>query len=315
MKNSSAPPPKQTCLARRSLSIRRLAILLLLLAGIIPPPRLQAIIFYFTADPDYNTTAPTGSLAGSGWQWVGSWGGFQGTVIGPHHFLAAQHVGGVPGDPFVFQGVSYRAVAFIDDPTTDLRIVEVAGDFPTWAPLYRRGDEAGKTFVVFGRGSARGAEVWVDNVLKGWQWGAAGTLRWGQNSVARVVNLRMGGGDHLYARFESTGGVNECHLASGDSSGPIFIDDGSGYKLAGVAHVVDGPFNTRNTGDGFNAALFDIRGLYARTAGKDWKYVAGFWPVPSGFFATRVSVRTQWIDSVLRPSPPKPLVSPPAGTG
>ncbi len=34
MKNSSAPPPKQTCLARRSLSIRRLAILLLLLAGI-----------------------------------------------------------------------------------------------------------------------------------------------------------------------------------------------------------------------------------------------------------------------------------------
>src|SRR5208283_5344842 len=116
MKNSSAPPPKQTCLARRSLSIRRLAILLLLLAGIIPPPRLQAIIFYFTADPDYNTTAPTGSLAGSGWQWVGSWGGFQGTVIGPHHFLAAQHVGGVPGDPFVFQGVSYRAVAFIDDP-------------------------------------------------------------------------------------------------------------------------------------------------------------------------------------------------------
>jgi hypothetical protein len=121
-----------------------------------------------------------------------------------------------------------------------------------------------------------------------------------------VINLRTAGGDHLYARFNSAGGVNQCHLASGDSSGPIFIDDGSGFKLAGVAHLVDGPFNATNTGDGFNAALFDVRGLYARRADQGWKYVAGFWPVPSGFFATRVSVRAGWIDSVIGTAIPKP---------
>jgi hypothetical protein len=117
--------------------------------------------------------------------------------------------------------------------------------------------------------------------------------------VAKVISLEAGGGEHLYARFDPNGGVNECHLASGDSSGPIFIDDGSGYKLAGIAHLVDGPFNTTNIGDGFNAALFDVRGLYAHSPGKGWAYIAGFRPVPSGFFATRVSVRAQWIDSVL----------------
>jgi len=306
MRNSALPLPRKVRLARRPIGPFRVAFLLVALAGLPSPLRLDAIIFYYTADPSYNTVAPAGLLANSGWQWVGVWGGFQGTVIGPHHFLAAQHVGGAVGDPFVFNGVSYRSIAFIDDASTDLRVVEVGGEFQTWAPLYRRNDEAGKAFVVFGRGCSRGAEVRVDNVLKGWQWGGAGTLRWGQNTVARVTNLRTGGGDHLYARFKSTGGDNECHLASGDSSGPIFIDDGSGYKLAGIAHLVDGPFNTTNIGDGFNAALFDVRGLYAHSTGKGWAYIAGFWPVPSGFFATRVSVRAQWIDSVLSSPTPKP---------
>jgi len=39
---------------------------------------LQAMIFYSTADPNYNTTAPTGMLANSGWQWVGVWRGLSG---------------------------------------------------------------------------------------------------------------------------------------------------------------------------------------------------------------------------------------------
>lgn len=306
MKNSASPLSGMVRLATRRLGFLRQVVLLVVLAEVFSPPPLDGIIFYYTADPSYNTTAPTGPLADSGWQWVGIWGGFQGTAIGPHDFLAAKHVGGTVGDPFVLQGVSYRSTAFIDDASTDLRIVEVAGIFPSWAPLYRRHDEAGKAFVVFGRGCARGAEVHVDNVLRGWQWGSAGTPRGGQNSVAKVIDLQTGGGQHLYARFDPNGGVNECHLASGDSSGPIFIDDGSGFKLAGIAHLVDGPFNSTNIGDGFNAALFDVRGLYARSTGTNWKYVSGFWPVPSGFFATRVSVRAQWIDSVLCSPTPKP---------
>ena len=151
MKNSASPLSGMVRLATRRLGFLRQVVLLVVLAEVFSPPPLDGIIFYYTADPSYNTTAPTGPLANSGWQWVGIWGGFQGTAIGPHDFLAAKHVGGTVGDPFVLQGVSYRSTAFID----------------------------------------------------------------------------------------------------------------------------------------------------ARSTGTNWKYVTGFWPVPSGFFATRVSVRTQWIDSVL----------------
>ncbi len=269
--------------------------------GVCLPAPGFAVIFYSTADPDHNTIAPGGDLAGSGWQWVGYWGGFQGVPIGPHHFLAARHIGGTVGDPFTFGGVVYTTAACYDDSTTDLRIWEVSGSFPTWAPLYRGSDETGRLLVVFGRGLGRGAEVQVNGVLQGWQWGEGdGELRWGENVVAAVVNGGSYWGALLYATFDQNGLPDEAHLAIGDSSGPVFINDGTGWKLAGVAAAVDGPFNTTNSGNGFNAALFDVRGLYIDNNGT-WQLVSGPLPVPSGFYATRVSVRTAWIDSIVPP--------------
>jgi hypothetical protein len=278
--------------------------------GLLLPAR--AVIFYSTADPTHNTTAPGGSLADSGWQWVGSWNSVQGTVIGPHHFITARHVGGTVGEPFLFQGVNYTTVAFSDDAGSDLRIWQVSGTFPTSAPLYRSSDEVGRALVVFGRGLIRGAEVRdvATNTLRGWQWAAGdGALRWGQNAVHSVVNGGSYWGALLHAKFDATGGSNEAHLAQSDSGGPIFIHDGSGWKLAGVAAVVDSHYNTTNTGDGFIAAIFDARGLYYGSAA-NWTLVSGPVPVPSGFYATRISVRAAWIDGVMAqvpPSQPKPV--------
>src|SRR5882757_11346916 len=53
----------------------------------------KAILFYQTGDPNYNTTAPGGSLTNSGWQYEGTWGGFLGTPIAPKYFITAAHVG------------------------------------------------------------------------------------------------------------------------------------------------------------------------------------------------------------------------------
>ena len=258
------------------------------------------MIFYSTADLNYNTTAPTGALANSGWQWVGLWIGFQGVPIGPHHFITARHIGGNVGDAFTLNGISYPTVAVFDDALSDLRIWQISGTFPSWAPLYRASDEVSRSLIVFGRGLTRGAEVRdvATNTLRGWQWGAGdGKLRWGQNVVNSVVSGGSYWGALLYALFDATGGVNEAHLALGDSSGPVFIDDGSGWKLAGVAAAVDSAFNTTNTGSGFNAAIFDGRNLYFGNTG-NWALVTGSSPVPSGFYATRISVRAAWIDSV-----------------
>ena len=280
------------------------ALLLASVAIILSPP-LQAVIFYSTSDPNYNTTPPTGALANSGWQWVGKWGGFQGTPIGPHHFIAAHHVGGAVDDPFVLDGVAYTTMAFFDDTVSDLRIWQVDGTFPSWAPLYRANNEVGKRLVVFGRGLTRGAEVRdaATNTLRGWHWGAGdGKMRWGQNAVVAVVNGGNYWGVLLYAVFNASGGPDVAHLAQGDSSGPVFIHDGTGWKLAGVAASVDSAFNITNTGAGFNAAIFDRRGLYYGKS-ENWRLVSGALPVPSGFYATRISVRLSWIDSVISPVP------------
>ena len=267
---------------------------------------LWAVIFYSTGDANYNTTPPTGILANSGWQWAGTWGGFQGTPIGPHHFISARHVGGAVGEPFVLNGATYTTTAFFDDTTSDLRIWQVSGTFDSWAPLYRVNNEVGRRLVVFGRGLQRGAEVrdLSTNTLRGWQWGAGdGRMRWGQNAFVAVVNGGSYWGPLLYAVFNAAGGSNVAHLAQGDSSGPVFINDGTGWKLAGVAASVDSAFNTTDAGTGFSAAIFDRRGLYCGNS-SSWKLVSGTLPVPSGFYATRVSVRATWIDSVVASETP-----------
>lgn len=279
-------------------------------------PRLHAVIFYSTADPAHNTTAPTGPLANSGWQWVGSWIGFQGAAIGPRHFIAARHIGGAVGEEFVLNGVSYTTTAFTDDTLSDLRIWQVSGTFPAWAPLYRASDEVSRQLIVFGRGLLRGAEVRdvATNTLRGWQWAASdGNLRWGLNVVHAAINGGGYWGTLLQAKFDATGGPDEAHLAQNDSSGPVFIHDGAGWKLAGVAAAVDASFNTTNTGAGFNAAIFDARGLYFGSSAS-WNLVSGPVPVPSAFYATRISVRTAWIDGVLAQVPPVPPTPVPAGS-
>lgn len=295
---------------------RGLAGLLVLAWALLLAADGRALIFYSTGDPGYHTTAPGGSLADSGWQWTGTWVGFQAVPIGPHHFIAARHINGQVGDPFLLNGVYYPTVSYVDDTSSDLRIWQINGTFPSWAPLYRTSDEVGKSFVVFGRGVIRGAEIRVGGVLKGWQWaGSDGQLRWGQNTFVQSYNGGSYWGRLLYATFDQGGGSNECDLGVGDSSGPVFINDGSGWKLAGLGAAVDSYFNTTDSGSGFSAAIFDARGLYYSPdngASSPWQLVADNVPDPTGFFITPISPHQAWIDSVLPPpdSADAPLLSP-----
>lgn len=263
----------------------------------------SAVVFYSTSDTTHNTTAPTGTLANSGWQWVGYWGNFQGAPIDAHHFLAANHVGGSVGDTFVYQGLNYTTVNTYADSSSDLRIWEVREAFPSWATLYRNTNEVGRTLMVFGRGVTRGSEVRttvaVSGVpvgsLAGWQWGNYdGVLRWGQNTVTGTTTHPTFG-PQLAATFDKTGGSNECHLGLYDSSAPVFVNDGSSWKLAGIAGLVDGGFSTTSAEAGFSAFIFDARGLYVGGSGPITAAIA----VPSSFYATRVSSRTSWIDGIL----------------
>jgi hypothetical protein len=88
----------------------------------------------------------------------------------------------------------------------------------------------------------------------------------------------------------------------GDSGGGMFIKQGTTWRLAGVNYTADGPFNTSATGPGFNAALFDVGGLFTGGEG-NWRQILDT-PLdqPSSLYATRTKVRSEWIQSVLAKS-------------
>jgi hypothetical protein len=141
-------------------------------------------LLLFTDDPLANTTAPTGLLQDSGWQYQGQWGSSLGTPVAATFFITAKHVGGSIGGSFLFNGVSYTTTGYSDCPSSDLRVWQVSSAFPAYAPLYTDSDEPSKSLVVFGRGTRRGSEVSVSSNLRGWQWGASDNVqRWGENVV------------------------------------------------------------------------------------------------------------------------------------
>lgn len=267
-----------------------------LLAGSGPA---RGMIFLSTSNASYNTSAPTGALANSGWQWLGIWSSYIGTPIAPRYFITAGHFGGSTNWTFRFADVNYQVVAGFDDPGSDLVIWEVAQTFPTYAPLFEGTNEVGQMAVVFGRGYGRGEEVTVNGQLKGWRWNTTLNWTWGENQVAAVTNRGAGLGELLRLSFDRDGGSNECHLAERDSGGPLYLWEGGAWRLAGIHYAVDGPFKIGAGGTSFNAALFDKSGLY--------EWVGGQWifhnntsvDKPSAFYSTRISSRLNWIRSVV----------------
>jgi len=249
----------------------------------------DAIILYRTDDPAANTTEPTGALADSGWQYEGSFGAYLGTAIAPHFFITAKHLGQV-SSKFVYHGANYTIIQGFPDPRSDLQLYKVEETLPSYAPLYEKSDEVGQHLVVIGRGGRRGPERIINGQLRGWNYGASDSVqRWGENQVASIVRNR------LYVLFEKAALPNEAHLSSGDSGGAIFLNDAGTWKLAGINFDVDHFASGPDGGGRYDAAMFDERGSYRANG----QLVSGEVPVPSGFYAARVSSRLEWIKSII----------------
>jgi hypothetical protein len=262
----------------------------------------HGVILFGTNDPSANTSAPTGALANSGWQYQGQFGSFLGTVIGSNYFLTAKHIGGSVGQTFVFNNVAYTTTAVFPDPSSDLQVWEVSGTFPIHAPLYAgtAGSEVSLNLVVFGRGTERGNSVLVgsDSHLGGWLWGAGdGVQRWGTN-VVQSIQTDPNYGKLLRSTFDNNVGSNEAHLSSGDSGGAVFIFNSTTnrWELAGINLAVDGPFSLSSNGaNPFNAAMFDATGLFVEGGPGSW--IAA--PNPSAFYATEIAAHRRFIESVV----------------
>jgi PKD repeat protein len=297
---------------------------LVVLVAVMVAPGARAVLFEATGNPAYNTNAPSGSLANSGWQYEGQWGSYLGTPIASNFFLAAQHIGGSSCAPFILNGVTYTTVRNFDDPDTDLRLWQIAESFPTnlIAPLYAGSSEVGKTCVVVGRGTQRGSLISVEaGRTNGWGWGASDEVeRWGENQIGGVYTNGSDSDLLLYASFvlnptASEGGTNECDLSVGDSSGGMFIQNATTWELAGIHYAVDGPFSTNcSSADDFDAAIADLRGLCYEACDNDCWTLEPTNPVPNQavptqFYSTRVSTRISWINSIITNAPPPFSVS------
>lgn len=226
---------------------------------------------------------------------------FLGTPIAPHFFLSAAHIGNAGNSVFTFGALNYSVVRGFADPNSDLNLWQVTETFPTFAPLYTQPDEVGKLTVVIGRGTQRGSDLLVNGSLAGWNWGPGdGVQRWGTNLVSAIASMGPDN-DFIYGLFDHNGLAEEATLSVGDSGGAAFIAESGVWKLAGIHYAVDGPYYPDASGSGgFDAALFDARGLYVADAANPGQYVlvSGSAPVPAGFYPTRISSKLAWIYSV-----------------
>src|SRR4051812_38632660 len=224
---------------QKSSAVVALSLVVAAVGSMLIAPSAHAIVL---ADQWYrNKSAPTGTLANSGWQYEGNWGAFTGTPIGKNYFVTASHVGGGVGQSLVMNGVSYPTVAMYDDPSTDLRIWKTSKAFSKWAPLYTTMNEYNKAAVVIGRGTARGSDVKVGSTLKGWQWGAQDQIMsWGRNQVKGITNGGSGIGDAISFSFDRNGSGDHLQYegapSAGDSSGGVFVNVSGTWRLAGVVY-------------------------------------------------------------------------------
>lgn len=272
-------------------------------------PFAEAILVVGSDDPAHNTAAPEGDLAGSGWQWEGRWNGLLATAMAPGFFVTAGHVGGNVGQSFQYRGRAYVAVASYLAPEADLRVWQVAGTLPDFAPRYEGASETGLGVVLVGAGTRRGDPVEVEGRLQGWLWGVGdGVQRWGTNTVAGVADpqgLPKDGsipahGDLLSCTFDLSAGADEATLSSGDSGGGWFLRDGDTWKLAGVNLGVQALFRRSPDGADFFAALFDRRGLYEQLEDHSWvRNEPGDELLPTQLYAVRLSGEAAWISDVL----------------
>lgn len=235
---------------------------------------------------------------------LGEFRGFLGTPVDATHFITAQHIGIAPSDTITFPGGpnagTYAITGWADDPGSDLRIVTIAGTFQDWVSLNGSGYEAGKTVTIFGRGGAPSSEVFVGSELKGWTAASPdGAISWGRNVVTGTLNANQ-----IYARFESNGLPTEAGLTTGDSAGPWFAADGQGLmRLVGVSFGATGPYQLdaagSPTGGVFEAALFDVGGLWVGAPGNAVLVPENPVNVPGVGVASRISDRIGWISTLI----------------
>jgi len=275
--------------------------LLLLMADAVPA---RASVVYDV--PSGITSAPADDR---GWSLTGSWQQGGGVAIAPNYFLTAQHLGGGLGI-FTLNGTPYQSTAFFDIAGTDLRIVQINGTLPQYAPLYRgsAGSELNQpvSLVGFGR-YAQGTPYVTNGIQNGWTWAVSTSKNFAMNTFSATStqnNMPM-----LEYTFDPLSSQNEGIYTVGDSGGGAFVPPtGTGpWRLAGIAYAIDNFFSFDPSTNMYTpliapdgssgVAVYDSTGLF--TQDDQGKYVRASGPQHG--YASEVAASLMRIDSIILP--------------
>lgn len=251
-----------------------------ILVFLLPVLSANGLIFIDGPSPAPNTeTAPTGPLAGSGWELQVNYLNYHGTVISPKHVITARHLGAsreVITRPVIFGATEEETYAIKGERIligdTDFSIFEVWETFPAWAELYQGDDETGQELVIHGSGVGRGSEI----PGVGWRWGTGESRksRWGRNVIKGA--LTSDGRDFLYFSFDDLPGQDEVMATGGDSGGGWFIREKGLWKLAAVSSAVDAFYSQSPVpanANGFRGAVYDGSGLFYGSDAEGWELI------------------------------------------
>lgn len=273
----------------------------------------QAVLVYHAgvggADPtatrtvlSSNSSAGTYTGATIG-DWVGQYGKFSATAIGPHAFLTAVHLGN-PSSVVTLGGISYTITGSATDPSapnSDLRVLFVNERIPTAsiAPLYTTTDEfasSSTTAAIFGRGTPTGdvvtSTVNQQTIFNGWKTQPNGSLDGKLSYAIDTIDFTytQDGKNFLGWYFTDDEGITS--LSNGDSGGALFLKKNNQWLLAGIDYGISSPFSQNADGSApFNATIVDGRGLYAPNNDGAYAPVLG----TGDSVASRISLQSGWL--------------------
>jgi len=279
----------------------------------------SGLIFRDGSSPAPNTeTAPTGSLAGSGWEQQVYYLNYHATVISPKHVMTARHLGGsqeILTRPAFFRGGSEEKFAIKGERLligeTDFSIFEVWETFPDYAALYQGDGEEGEEVVIHGSGVGRGDDL----PGMGWKWGDSDSRksRWGRNVIEGTT--ASDGSELLYFGFDDVPGQDEVAAARGDSGGGWFIREGGEWKLAGVSFTVDSWYSDvtePSNANRFRGSFYQADDLWYGSDDRGWSLIpsSGQSNVPgeiafyrqSHSYGSRISSSRAEIEAVIAPA-------------
>ena len=283
----------------------RIRVTFLFLLALTFAQRAGALVYCVTNAVDDHQSAPTGTLADSGWKETVQITNFLATVIYSNALLTAGHIIEITnGVQFIQEGQTHTVTSIEKDAQSDLSVLFFTPPVTQQVALINIETNDINAFVVLqGRGMERGDVVMTDSHTNGWKWAWDkwwAIRRWGVNHY-----IGEWADDPVYAVafFENNGDPDECMLSVGDSGGPGFIRTGGGWKLATVNSSVD-PFlftASTNSVSAFNASLFDCTGLYYYNySDATWRYVSqGASPVPCLMINARTSRRVAWLTNTV----------------